>query len=95
MRIHASTDYSRVFNSLCHFLALSKTVDTKAVLDNLVITAIALDRESNPISIDDIAAAIEVFFLTTLTKSELLESLIRLSACDRIDELQGNQYQNL
>ena len=75
MKIHASTDYSRIFNSLCHFLALSKTVDTKAVLDNLVITAIALDRESNPILIDDIASAIEVFFSTTLTESELLESL--------------------
>jgi len=93
MKIHASTDYSRIFNSLCHFLALSKTVDTKAVLDNLVITAIALDRESNPILIDDIASAIEVFFSTTLTESELLESLNRLSSCDRIGECQDNQYQ--
>jgi hypothetical protein len=74
MKVKASTDFNRIFNSLCHFLALSKTVDTKTVLDNLVITAIALDRGDNETTKNDITAAIEAFFSTSLTQKELEES---------------------
>ena len=68
-------DYGKVFNSLCHFMALSQTVDIKAVLNNLVVSAITFDRQTNAISFAEIKEAVEVYFSTEITEQDLRNSI--------------------
>lgn len=87
-----TSDYGKVFNSLCHFLALSQTIDTKAVLDNLVASAIALDKQTNTTTIREISEAVEVYFSTYITDQDLIESIKRLVSDNKLVAEQDNNY---
>ncbi|MBU1180535.1 hypothetical protein KJ885_06335, partial [Patescibacteria group bacterium] len=84
MSVTVTTDYGKVFNSLCHFMALSQTVDTKTVLDNLVVSAIALDKQVKAISFSDIQDAVKVYFSTEITGQDLRKSIERLISNNKL-----------
>ena len=79
-----TTDYGKVFNSLCHFMALSKTVSTKTVLDNLVVSAIALDKQVQAIPFLEIMDAVEVYFSTEIMEEDLRKSIDRLISNNKL-----------
>lgn len=78
MRQYDPVDYGRVFNSLSHFLALSHTVGTKAVLDNLIVSSIALECGANPIAIPALIDAINVYFSIKLSEEDIQKATSRL-----------------
>ena len=77
-------DYGKTFNSLCHFMALSQTVNINDVLDNLVVSAIALEKLTGSISIVEIKDALEVYFSTEVTEHDLQDSLSRLASKNKL-----------
>lgn len=78
LKIQDSTDYKRVFNSLCHYLALSQTVDITSVFDNLLVSAIALEAGTRAIELCKIQEAVRGYFSTDVAESEIQDSLLRL-----------------
>ncbi len=65
-------------------MALSQTVDTKAVLDNLIVSAITFDRQTNAISFNEIKDAVEVYFSTEITEQDLTDAVNRLIKANKL-----------
>jgi hypothetical protein len=63
------TEYSKVFNQLCHMVALSKDSKLKPAVDNLVTTVLAID-DDNLSAAAQVVGAIDAYF--GLSLSELL-----------------------
>lgn len=60
--------YSQIFNRLCHMVALSKDGKTRAAIDNLVVTVLAIDGKLIASTTAEITEAINVYFGLSLSE---------------------------
>lgn len=70
------TDYSKVFNQLCHMVALSKDSKLKPAVDNLVTTVLAID-DDRPSTAAQVVDAIDAYFGLSLSETLVQSSLDR------------------
>jgi hypothetical protein len=70
-------DYSKVFNRLCHMIALTREGKTAHCIDNLVSTLYVIDDSFAPTSVQEVMEAIEVYFGLPLTMTDIQASLDR------------------
>lgn len=87
-----TADYEKIFNSLCHFMAISKSVDTHAVLENLVLSAIVFHDNKQPLMIEEIAEAMAVYFATSVPDDELTQAIENLCNSGRLHRVGGNRF---
>ncbi len=73
----ASLDYPKVFNRLCHMVALTKDGKTRAAVDDIVLTLFALDDTLRLTNATDVAGAIEGYYGLILRDAQLREALDR------------------
>jgi hypothetical protein len=83
--------YNEIFSHLCHFLALSKEVKLPDVLDELIVSAMALDQSLKFDSQQMISEAVSVFFNVDIPGNEFDESMDRLIETGRVLR-DGNEY---
>ncbi len=73
----SETKYSSVFNRLCHLAALSKEGKTRAAIDNILMTVLAINR-TDPVSTSaHLAEQIEGYFGLTFNVNTLQASIDR------------------
>lgn len=73
-------DYSRVFNRLCHLVALSRDGKTAEVADHIIQTALVIDPQprANPAEVSE---AVDAYFGLGLAPAMVQSSLDRLASC--------------
>ena len=69
-------EYQTVFNRLCHMVALSKEGKIKPAVDNLVVTALAIDGRALT-NVAQVSEAIEAYFSLSLSNSLVQSSIDR------------------
>lgn len=73
----SNTDFSRIFNRLCHVAALTREGKTRAAVDSLVATVLALDPAFTPLTALNIRDAINSTFGLTFPEATLQASIDR------------------
>jgi hypothetical protein len=73
----SETRYSAVFNRLCHLAALSKEGKTKAAVDNILMTILAVNRTDPVSTAAHVAEQIEGYFGLTFNLNALQASIDR------------------
>ena len=84
MGIAKMSDYAKILDRLCHFLALSKTVDLNAITDNLLISTLACDPDLRLSSSQELRDVVTVYFEIDLSESATQASLDRLLGLGRV-----------
>lgn len=69
-------EYPTVFNRLCHMVALSKEGKVKPAIDNLVVTALAINGRALT-NVAQVSEAIEAYFSLSLSDSLVQSSIDR------------------
>jgi len=75
-----ASDYTKVFNRLCHFVALSKEGKTKEAIDHLVKTIFVINSPNYFTNAQEIMEAINDYFQLELGTSSIADSIERLQA---------------
>jgi hypothetical protein len=69
--------YSRVFNRLCHLVALSKEGKAKGAIDNLMLAVLSIDRELAASTATELGLGIDAYFGLTFSERVLQASIDR------------------
>ena len=77
-------DYSRVFDRLCHLVALSRDVGLDSVIDSLLLSVFVVNDDQPIFSPDEVQEAASVYFGIELSKTEIISSIDRLLASGRL-----------
>jgi len=76
----SAPDYAKVFNRLCHFVALSKEGKTKEAIDHLVQTVFVINSPNFFANTQDVERAINDYFGLQLSTSSINDSIERLQS---------------
>ncbi len=71
-------NYSKIFNHLCHIVALSKDGKVTSAIDNLVLTAFAANHKFCPSTVSQIISEIHSSYGLLLGETEIRSSVDRL-----------------
>jgi len=75
--VSKSPEYSKIFNRLCHMVALSKEGKTEKAIDGLVITVFVIDDGLNATDPPEVVEAIEIYFGLSLSEALIQASIDR------------------
>jgi hypothetical protein len=76
-KIATEAEYAQVFNRLCHMVVLSQEGKVKETVDDLIVTALALE-ESQPKATSDVINRVYEMFKLSLSDTLVQPSLDRL-----------------
>ena len=76
----SAPDYAKVFNRLCHFVALSKEGKTKEAIDHLVQTVFVINSPNFFVNTQDVKRAIYDYYGLQLSASSINDSIGRLQS---------------
>jgi len=90
--ISIASDYTKVFNRLCHFVALSKEGKTKEAIDHLIQTIFVTTSPNHFTNVREVREAIYDYFGLQLSTSSIQDSIQRLLSKGIIYRNTNNTY---